>query len=147
MGNSLSALDFDCCTSKRGASRIESHINTAPSRRGASHLPSLKEDGVDSTLREERVGVGAYFQRNEQDEFEVRSMLPGGAAERSGMILQGDVLLKIDGMPVRGPSMTKLVSLLLGDEGSEVQLTMCRNGQRGGLNQPFDVKLVRGALA
>ncbi len=63
-------------------------------------------------------GTGALVRRVYEDSF----------AEKAG-ILRGDVIVKVDGNDVRSVSGTELVSLITGEEGSSVDITVLRGGE------------------
>ena len=62
-------------------------------------------------------------------------------AQRAG-ILAGDIIVRLDGAPVRGMSLHEAVEKMRGPEGSEVVLTLSRAGE----SSAFDVTLVRAII-
>ncbi len=58
-------------------------------------------------------------------------------AERAG-ILPGDIIIKIEGKPVKDPDLEKLVKQLRGKPGTKVTITILREGM-----EPFDVTITR----
>ncbi len=62
-------------------------------------------------------------------------------AQRAG-IRAGDLIIKLDDTPVQGLSLNEAVDLMRGEIGSEIRLTIVRDG----VEKPFEVKLVRDAI-
>ena len=74
---------------------------------------------------DDAVGVGAYFGRLEgqQDSVaRVKSLVPGGPAEQTGMIEVGDALCAVDDVDVYGQPLCELGKHVLGPSGSVVKL-------------------------
>lgn len=83
-------------------------------------------------------GIGAYVTQAEDGSF-VLDPMPGQVAEQAG-IQKGDVVLKVDDTEIT-PQMTvnDVVSLVRGQVGTVVRLTL----RREGLAEPFVVEIVR----
>lgn len=62
-------------------------------------------------------------------------------AQKAG-IEAGDLIVKLDGKPVKGMSLNEAVEAMRGPRGSEIELTIVREG----LSQPFSVKLKRDII-
>jgi hypothetical protein len=60
----------------------------------------------------------------EQLALRVKRLVPGGAADLSGGIAVGDLLLAVDGAPVAALPLAQLASHILGLPGSAVNLTV-----------------------
>ena len=71
----------------------------------------------------------------------VISPLDDTPAQKAG-IEAGDLIIKIDGKPVKGMSLNEAVDSMRGPRGSEIELTVVRESVR----QPFDVKLKRDTI-
>lgn len=71
----------------------------------------------------------------------VISPIDGTPAEKAG-IETGDLIIKLDGKPVKGMSLNDAVNLMRGKKGSDIELTIVR----GSLSQPFDVTLTRDTI-
>jgi len=54
----------------------------------------------------------------------------------------GDVILKLDGVSIKGQSLNEAIDKMRGEKGSEIKLTIGRQGE----SQPFDVTLVRDTI-
>ena len=66
-------------------------------------------------------------------------------AMRAG-ILPGDIITHLDGAPASGMELRDAIGGLRGAPGSEVVLTISREGARQGVREEFDVKLVRALI-
>lgn len=62
-------------------------------------------------------------------------------AQKAG-IEAGDLIIKIDGKPVKGMGLDEAVDSMRGPRGSAIELTISREG----VHQPFDVKLKRDTI-
>ena len=67
--------------------------------------------------------------------------LDGTPADRAG-IQSGDLIIRLDGMTVKGNSLDRAVEQMRGEPGSEITLTIVREG----VDQPFDVTLKRAVI-
>ncbi len=74
-------------------------------------------------------GIGAYLSLNYDTGYaQIDSVMPGTPAEISGL-QGGDSIRKIDGQEAYGMSLNEVVSLVRGEEGTEVVLTVDRGGK------------------
>lgn len=71
----------------------------------------------------------------------VISPLDDTPAQKAG-IEAGDLIIKIDGKPVKGMTLNEAVDSMRGPRGSSIELSIVREGQ----HQPFDVKLKRDTI-
>jgi len=86
-------------------------------------------------------GVGATLQRDEEGQI-ILTPIPGNPAELAG-ILEGDVLLAVDGMPVTTEMTVQEIALLVrGEEGTEVTLSVLHPGAI----DPADIRIVRAVI-
>ena len=67
--------------------------------------------------------------------------IDGTPADRAG-IQSGDLIIRLDGMTVKGNSLDNAVEQMRGEPGSEITLTIAREG----VDQPFDVTLKRAII-
>lgn len=77
------------------------------------------------------VGVGLLVQTNAAGEIEIIRVYEGGPAEAAG-VRAGDLLIAVDGAPVSGEdsrALNEAVRRIQGPEGSEVSLTLRRDGE------------------
>ena len=89
-------------------------------------------------------GVGLAFEQDpglHNGNVYVRTIMKGGAAETEGSIRVGDCVIAVDQMPVQGRSVTELKSILRGELGSYVSLTMLRDVDN---HDQYEVSLMRG---
>ncbi|MDR1247503.1 MAG: S41 family peptidase [Clostridiales Family XIII bacterium] len=84
-------------------------------------------------------GIGATVSMDESGYLGIVEILPGGAAEREGLLV-GDVIVSIDGVSYEGQDLNGAVALLHGEEGSEVRLLVRRNGEE------FEKTLIRAKV-
>ena len=97
---------------------------------------------AESTVTNQAVcGVG--MQVSDIPPFRVKSCQIGGPAHRSGDITAGDILLAIDGVSASGLSFTDVRKLIIGADGSSVEMQFLRN--RGEENRTFTVSMIRSA--
>ncbi|WP_415059958.1 S41 family peptidase, partial [Congregibacter sp.] len=73
--------------------------------------------------------------------LKVISPIDGSPATDAG-IQSGDVILKLDGVAIRGVSLNESVEKMRGPKGSEIVVTIGRRGEQ----EPFDVTLVRDTI-
>jgi carboxyl-terminal processing protease len=73
------------------------------------------------------VGIGVQLE-NKEDEVLVAAPIEGSPAEEAG-IESGDVVVAVDGESVRGEDISEVVQKVKGPEGSQVRLTVLRDGE------------------
>jgi carboxyl-terminal processing protease len=83
--------------------------------------------GVEVDFRDERVTVLAPME--------------GSPAEKAGM-RGGDEIVAIEGKPIRGERLDKIITMMRGPEGSHVRITLRRAGQ----TEPLQLDLVREVI-
>ena len=89
-------------------------------------------------------GVGIFFQQEPNTgKVYVANIVPGGSADRSGVIRVNDVIVKVDDEDVQGQPLSTLRNLILGRQGSYVVLAFRR--MTGSELYYFDVELLRGS--
>jgi carboxyl-terminal processing protease len=71
----------------------------------------------------------------------VISPIDGTPAEKAG-IESGDLIIQLDGKPVKGMSLNEAVKVMRGKRGSDIELTVLREGIR----QAFDVTVTRDII-
>lgn len=72
-------------------------------------------------------GVGISLEKI-GGECKVVAPTQGGPSEKAG-VLSGDIVFKVDDIDVRDASLTEIVSMLRGEKGSTVKLTVLRGGK------------------
>lgn len=85
-------------------------------------------------------GVGVQIDIKDE-KIVVVTPIEGSPAEKAG-VLKGDAILKVDGKDVSSKEYDKAVSMMRGEQGTEVTLTLFREGKGN-----FDVKLKRDKIA
>lgn len=73
--------------------------------------------------------------------LKVISPIDGSPAAEAG-IQSGDVILKLDDVPIKGMSLNEAVEKMRGPKGSEIVVSIGRPGE----NQPFDLTLIRDTI-
>jgi len=84
-------------------------------------------------------GIGARVQQTPGG-VQIEYLFPDQPAERSGLRV-GDVIIKVDGEDVTGLGLMEAISKIRGPRGSEVLLTIQREGE-----DPLDVKVTRAQI-
>eukprot|EP00802_Teleaulax_amphioxeia_P022134 Tamp_22550.p1 GENE.Tamp_22550~~Tamp_22550.p1 ORF type:complete len:246 (-),score=20.65 Tamp_22550:346-1017(-) len=121
-----------CCDSERRGSSALADRGERGERavRGIPARPSSSRTYSSSGRRSHRpAGVGIVFRQDEQDILRVDSVTPGGPAERSGLVKEGDELYSVAGQTVRGLTIGQLARLVLGPQGTTVDLELKRGTQ------------------
>lgn len=86
-------------------------------------------DQFQKRTRGDYIGVGIQIVKNPiTDEVDVVTPLSGGPAFAAG-VKAGDVITEIDGKSLKGLSLQKTVDTIMGPRGTEVTLTMRRDGE------------------
>lgn len=87
-------------------------------------------------------GIGAYVSQNVKTGIItiVKPFVDGPAYDAG--ILPGDIIFKVDGTEVTGTDLTKVVGNMKGEEGTEVTLSIVREGTK----DPIDFTIKRGTI-
>ena len=104
--------------------------------KASSLLPSLigsskraQPSAAAETVEGAEAGIGVGFATDDEGNFVVSKLLPGGPAALSSQVKKGDVLVAVDGAELDEDfSLKKLVKLLKGPVGSDVDLELLREG-------------------
>lgn len=90
-------------------------------------------------------GVGIAFLQDVQGERQtyVHRIYKGGSAEQDGKVQVGDVLEKVEHLPVHGKPLSEIKHIMLGEVGTYVNLLFRRTNPDGAIVQ-YDVSLMRG---
>ncbi|MDR1531673.1 MAG: PDZ domain-containing protein [Clostridiales bacterium] len=94
----------------------------------SQYMPDDEMTQLNEMLTGSTEVIGVVLQENAEGGIEVESVLPGSSAE-SGGIQKGDVILKINGMDLRGLAVSNAVSLIANSETSEIVLELARQGE------------------
>jgi carboxyl-terminal processing protease len=110
---------------------------------GDQHTFYLNPDQLrqsDLSLQGEYEGIGAWVDTT-TEYLTIIAPMEGSPAEAAGL-LPGDRVLAIDGEDMTGLSGDEVISHILGPEGTEVTLTIGREGEP----EPFDVVITRARI-
>jgi len=94
-------------------------------------------DGVDPSYG----GIGAFIDTNVKDSFRILRPIFGGPAWKAD-IQGGDDIIAVNGQPTLGRSTTDIIKDIKGQPGTEVILTIYREGWA----EPKDVKVIRARI-
>lgn len=86
-------------------------------------------------------GIGAYVSQNRSGQLVISDTFPGLPAEEAGL-LPNDVILEVDGVSIEGWPLDEAVTLLRGDIGTAVTLTVYRASE----DKLFSVQIVRARV-
>lgn len=103
-------------------------------------LPKDQADQLKETVRGDFEGIGAVLSDFGGQGIFVADIFDDSPAYYSGL-LEGDVIIAVLGVPLVGKSVQEAVSLIRGKVGTDVVLTITRNGA-----PVRDIKIVRGKV-
>jgi carboxyl-terminal processing protease len=83
-------------------------------------------------------GIGAFVDLNEEGYLLILRAIDGLPADKAG-VLSDDIVTHVDGQSISGMSLTQIVSLVTGPEGTEVTLTI----RRDNADETLDLTIVR----
>ena len=69
-------------------------------------------------------GVGILFTQDAKGENKITKVVPGSPAAASGRVRVGDILVKVNGYSVVGKSVSDIVSMIQGPQGSRVEISL-----------------------
>lgn len=99
-------------------------------------------EGVMNDNRGISYGIGAYISLNKQWNMAmINGVMEESPAQEAGL-KEGDVIIEVDGESTQGMSVTQVVSLVKGREGTTVHLTIYREGETDYL----EIDALRGKL-
>ena len=93
--------------------------------------------------RDGQHGVGLSFEMGEDGALIVAAVESGGPAARSGVCVEGDELLKVDGTVVERDPIAEATMRIVGRAGTTLSLTL-RRVRQGHPAMVYEVELVRG---
>ncbi|TNF25744.1 MAG: S41 family peptidase [Deltaproteobacteria bacterium] len=104
---------------------------------------SAWDDSIKKTTDSSFDGIGAILTRRPDSDYTtVESPIEGQPAVSAGL-RAGDTIIKIDGKDIKGESLNKVVSRIRGKRGTEVILTVLREGEP----DPKDISITRAHIA
>ena len=106
----------------------------------SNYLDASSYDNLQTSTSGEFGGLGLEVGM-ENGFVKVISPIDDTPAQKAG-IESGDLILKLDGKPVKGMSLNDAVKMMRGKKGSDIELTIMREGER----QPFDVTITRDTI-
>ncbi len=106
----------------------------------SSYLPPKAFEDMQVQTRGEFGGLGIEVTQ-ENGFVKVVSPIDGTPAAEAG-IKAGDIITHVDGEPVQGLTLNEAVDLMRGPVGSEIVITIVREG----VDEPFDVSIVRDTI-
>ena len=86
-------------------------------------------------------GIGSQVAQNDAGQIVIIAPYEGSPAEAAG-ILPGDIILAVDGHPTEGLTLSQVVSMVRGPEGTTVVLTVQREGEA----EPLEISITRGQI-
>jgi len=86
-------------------------------------------------------GIGAQVNQNDAGQTVIVLTYEGSPATAAG-IMAGDIITAVDGQSTEGMSLSEVVALVRGEEGTTVVLTIEREGAAG----PLEISVVRGQI-
>lgn len=106
----------------------------------SSYLDPSEYQNLQSGTRGEFGGLGIEVGM-ENGFVKVIAPIEGTPADEAG-IQAGDTIVRVDGEPVKGMSLQEAVERMRGEPGSEITLSVVREGQ----DKPFDVTIERAVI-
>lgn len=106
----------------------------------SSYLPPRAFDAMQVETRGEFGGLGIEVTQ-EKGFVKVVSPIDGTPADLAG-VKSGDLITHVDGEPVQGLTLNDAVDLMRGPVGSEIVITLVRDG----VEKPFDVSIIRDTI-
>lgn len=98
--------------------------------RWSYYVPAENYEALEEQHKNAYVGIGISIKAREDGQgFDIFQVEPGGPALEAG-ILPGDILVEAEGQPVQSLSANQLKELIRGKEGTDVSLSVLRNGQK-----------------
>jgi carboxyl-terminal processing protease len=83
-------------------------------------------------------GIGVVVTVDEQDRVVIINVIPGTPAD-SEELKEQDIIMEVEGQPIKGMPLEKVVSLIKGEEGTSVNLTIYRPSE----DESFEADIIR----
>lgn len=98
--------------------------------RWSYYIPASEYQDHQNNKSNSYVGIGVTVQNRQQmDGLDILQVEAGGAAQKAG-ILPGDVLIAVDGKSLDGMDASEAKALIAGEEGTQVEITVLRDGEQ-----------------
>lgn len=112
---------------------------------GVGDAHTAFQEPVSAKLEAERLegsfeGIGASVEMRD-DQVVIAQLMPGSPALKAGVQV-GDIILAVDGISVKGLSLTETVAKIRGPRGSQVRLLL----QREGVDAPLEIAVTRDRI-
>ncbi len=96
--------------------------------RWSYYIPAKDYAAYEEQKENAYVGIGVTILNQESgDGLEIQTVTPGGSAEEAGL-LPGDVIVAVDGTSIAGMELDAIKDKIRGEEGTQVSLTVRRDG-------------------
>jgi len=102
------------------------------------YLPPKENEATLDSLNGKYQGIGAQLGFDKNERLMIVTPLDNSPAEKAG-VRAGDLIIQIKGKDTTGYSIQKAVSLIRGQAGTPISLTLYREGS----DKPIDVKITR----
>lgn len=113
--------------------------------RWSYYIPASEYDDYLDRMANAYVGVGiTILAAEDQSGFQILTVTAGSPAEEAGL-LPGDLLIGADGQDLRQMDVNQVGSLVGGEEGTSVELTVLRQGQE--LTFPVERRQIQSVVA
>ncbi|MBO4905587.1 MAG: S41 family peptidase [Bacteroidaceae bacterium] len=106
----------------------------------STYIPAEQTEEASEELRGSFSGIGVRF-TVQGDTVTVMNVIKGGPSERGGL-QAGDRLLSADGQTLIGLDNSQIMKMLKGPEGTKVELSVLRRGQK----RPLSYTITRGEI-
>lgn len=104
----------------------------------SAYLDQEENSAFSDDLDGEIEGIGAYIGVNDNEEVIIIAPMASSPAEEAG-IKAGDIIRKVDGTDISGVGLYDVVNLIKGPKGTNVKLTIDRNGSTKTITVTRDV--------
>lgn len=106
----------------------------------SNYLNTAQYDDLRASTQGEFGGLGIEI-GEENGYVKVIAPIDDTPAQQAG-VQSGDLIIRLDGRPIKGMSLTDAVKLMRGEPGTDISLTILRQGQK----QPLTLKLTRAVV-
>jgi carboxyl-terminal processing protease len=107
---------------------IEGMLDTLGDEGHTRFLTPEEREENNNSLSGTYVGIGVTLE-SEDEEIVIDSPIEGSPADEAD-VKSGDVVVAVDGESVRGEDLSEVVEMVRGPEGTEVELTVMRGGEK-----------------